>query len=489
MATRCSPGGLSLRIDPVDMHPALSAICPTCNTSIRDEDRACGRCGADVTVWPGVGRTPLILPGNPALSADEVRKRISPARILGGTAAGVAGLFFALYLTSASEPAEPPLLFSRGTTGAAVADPPPVALEAMRPPEPATMQATPAAAAPANVAPDRPTLKPLPASIAQGEAEAVVVPARPTGVPGAGAETAPPRTSTPRTAPPRAALADAPAPRAIVASARNAVLPTNAAPALRLSPLVSDSLRPGELLQLRWTVQDLATGRAVQADMEFTSSDASVATVDRRTGTVTARKPGRVRIIADAGLAGVSSLALVVRTPPTVVVALASPAETVQSRTEAARSASVLAAAPALPRTPQPSPLPTPPPVSVVAPPAAATLAPTPTPDSRRDQLPNDGEVRTAVGRIVNDVRGGARNAQVMEFLADGDGHRVALIGTPSTSSSGNNSVRVSFELRLNKFDGGGRPVARIVPVSLTIDKRDTVVTSSAVTIGALRKP
>ncbi len=209
--------------------------------------------------------------------------------------------------------------------------------------------------------------------------------------------------------------------------------------------------------------------------MEFTSTDASVASVDRRTGMVSARRPGRVRIIVDAGSGRDTTVSLIVRPPATVAVVLPASTETPQARSEAARSTSVIAT----------------PPAPVVAAPPAAPSPPTPTTarDARRDEMPNDADIRIAVDRVVNDVRrSGGRNAQIMEFFADGDGHRVAVIGTPASSNAGNNTVRVSFDLRLTKFDGGGRPVARVAPVSLTVDKRESAVTSSAITIGALRR-
>lgn len=482
------------------MHPAISAICPTCKANISDADRACGQCGADVSVWPGVGRTPLILPGNPALSEDEVRRRVSPFRIVSGAVVGVAALFGALYLTSASEPDEPALLYATGTTGpaAALADSAPTAMVSLPAgvPEAKGAPVATVSGVPTSIdVPAQPVLEPIPAFVvAPSEVAANDRPTAPVTAPAAlstkpntppptptrsplrsPAPVPPPRTTTAaRPAPPVAAAS-----RSVVATARPALpVPTSAsAPVLRLTPLVSDSLRPGELLQLRWSVQDRATGRAVKADMEFTSTDASVASVDRRTGIVTARRPGRVRIMVDAGAGGETAVGLTVRSAATVAVALAPATETLQGRTEAARSTSVITTLP--------------PSVPVVTPPATAVRTPPSTPpsDTRRDEMPSDAEIRSVVDRVIADVRrNGARNAQIMEFLADGDGHRVAMVDAPASSSAGNNTMRVSFELRLTKFDGGGRPVARRVPVSLTVDKRDNAVTSSAVSIGALRR-
>ncbi len=498
------------------MHPAFSVICPTCKANISDTDRACGQCGADVSVWPGVGRTPLILPGNPALSEDEVRRRVSPLRIVTGTVVGAAALIGALFLTSANESDEPALLYAVGTTtpGAALADNAPASPVTLPPaasaPSPSPQRSADStlearASAPTTIdVPAEPALEPIPSFVESPTDLVTIVP------PVKATVTTPPRSAKPASAAPtptriavrapanapsptivpptRPAPAASAPPRAMVAAtgAVAAVRSTPvAAPVLRLTPLVSDSLRPGELLQLRWSVLDRATARPVKADIEFTSTDASVASVDRRTGMVTARKPGRVRIIVDAGAGGgETAVALTVRPQATVAVSLAPPAEALQARTDAARSTSVIAA------PPSPTPTVAPPASPPVTPTPATTSAATPARDVRRDETPSDTDIRTVVDRVIADVRrSGARNAQIMEFLADGDGHRVAMIGTASSSSAGNNALRVSFELRLTKFDGGGRPVARIVPVSLTLDKRDNAVTSSAVSVGALRRP
>ncbi len=477
------------------MRPAFSAICPTCKGNINDADRACGQCGADVSVWPGVGRTPLILPGNPALSDDEVRRRISPFRMVGGTVLGAAALLGALYLTSASEPDEPALVYATGTTGSepALADSVPATLVTLPAADSARMLSavSASASAPRSTAPAstdatvEPALEPIPAFVvAPSEVAAVVSPSATAMASAARIETpkppSPPPARTPVRTPPvtlRSATPEGPAlpaaaRRAVVAIARPALPAPSSTPVLKVTPLVSDLLRPGELLQLRWSVQDRATGRAVKADMEFTSTDASVASVDRRTGTVSARKPGRVRIIVDAGAAGETAIALTIQPRAMVEVVLAAPTETLQARTEAARSVSVIADPPA-PVLSSPVPAPTPPPVR----------------EARRDDVPTETDVRTAIDRVVSDIRrSGASNAQIMGFLADGDGHRVAMLGTPTSSGAGNNALRVSFEVRLTKFDGGGRPVARVVPVSFTIDKRDSAVTSSGISIGALRR-
>jgi hypothetical protein len=232
-------------------------------------------------------------------------------------------------------------------------------------------------------------------------------------------------------------------------------------------------MKPGELLQLRWSMLDRTTGKAVPAPVEFTSTDAAVATVDRRTGIVTARAPGRVSIIVDGRTAGESTIALVVRPAPKPAVVAAAATEPQQARTESARSSSVLA------------------PVTTTVAPAPAVTAPVLTPaPARRVELPGPADVRTAVDRFVSAVRrDGGEQVELMQFMADGAGHRVALVGAPVTIGSGSNNVRVTFELRLSKFDGGGRPVTRIAPITMDIEKHDMNVSPSSVDVGTLRKP
>lgn len=207
--------------------------------------------------------------------------------------------------------------------------------------------------------------------------------------------------------------------------------------------------------------------------LEFTSADATIAQVDRRTGVVTAKAPGRVKIIADAGVAGTAAVDLWVRAAaPRAATVAAAPAESLQMRSEAARSVSTLVA-PSAVRAPL-----------VSAPPAAATRAMT-----RTDLLDAD-DVRSAVDRFVSQVRMGAvKNFELVSFFSDGAGHRVALAGSPATIGAGGNIVRVTFDVRLSKFDAVGRPLTRIAPISMDIEKRQGEVTSSAINISALRKP
>ena len=74
------------------MSSALTATCPACQADINDDDATCGRCGAAVSAWPVVERTPLILPGNPALSDDLFRGKAAPVRVIGAAVLGFAAV-------------------------------------------------------------------------------------------------------------------------------------------------------------------------------------------------------------------------------------------------------------------------------------------------------------------------------------------------------------------------------------------------------------
>jgi Bacterial Ig-like domain (group 2) len=446
------------------MNTALSATCPECRAPISDDLTACSRCGAPVGAFREPSRTPLILPGNPALSADMYRPQVSGKRILVGTAIGGAALLGVLFLTSDREP-DPPAQPSSLTAAVPAADPESLALPPSFVDDPAYRAAAPSGDT--GLAP---------------EAVAALDSLPPANEP------------VPSPAPERTVAAlTAPTARGVVGASTPPATSRTASPVLRLVPLVSDSLRAGELIQLRWSVRDRVTSKELPAAIEFTSTNANIATVDRRTGAISGRAPGRVRIIADAGAAGQSSVELVVRTPPSRVAVATQVAEPMQVRTEAARSASVISP----PRPAAPAP--------VSSAPAAAPVRVTPTPtaapqataistvterEARRVEMPDAGDIQSAVDRLLADLRRGtARTFEIIQFYGDGAEHRLALVAGPNTVSVIGSSVRVAFEMRLNKFDGAGRPVTRIVPVTMNVEKRDAAIMSSAVAIGALRKP
>lgn len=267
----------------IDMLSVLSATCPNCKTSVGDDDRRCGRCGAAVSAWPSTSRAPLILPDNPALSEDTVGERLSLKQTLGGTAVGLVLAFGLLYLWSASAPDGPETVLASGS-------------------------------APSMAGYDLRRAAPVPLAIPKVPPAAAVAAAPP--VPNLAADPTPYLAEYPTPGPPVTPalviepLRAPPPPEAVPAPAAARV-----APVLRMVPLAFDSLRPGDLLQLRWTLEDAETGRALPADIEFTSTNVSVASVDRRIGTVSAHAPGNVRIIVNAGAAGRTELTLTVQSP------------------------------------------------------------------------------------------------------------------------------------------------------------------------------
>ena len=101
-------------------------------------------------------------------------------------------------------------------------------------------------------------------------------------------------------------------------------------------------------------------------------------------------------------------------------------------------------------------------------------------------------EVRTSVSEFVSKLRARTTtSSDLMVFYAHGSEHRVALAGEPSTVSASASaaSVRVTFDVRLSKYDAIGRQQSRILPVTMIVAKRDGDVRASAVTLGELRRP
>ena len=454
----------------------LAATCPACSAEIAVDARTCVSCGAEVNVENGSGRAALILPGSPALSADLHRRTRSLVPIVG---AGVLAMFIAAIglwiLPDSSEKSVAPVPAS--------VSPAPSARIAVSPS--AQSAAIPTIAAP-TIAASTIAVPTIAASTIAAPTIAVPTIAVPTiAVP-----------TTPRTAD-RTDLRVRPA---LVSASRGS--------ALQVAPLVSNSLRLGERVRLRWSLR-APPGRRAPQRVEFTSADATIASVDTRTGIVTARAPGRARIIVDAGAAGMKVVTLEVRLPaafplvtiPPLVgidaasaiaitsrvptrlpwVASSEPAQARESRSTrpevlgrdsaSARAATALA-------------------VSSAAASRSAASGVSTAADAPRGALPTSADVRIAAEQFAGSIRGGGvRNADVMQFLDDGTDHRVSLASTPVITSFSAYSVRVSFDLRLTKYAGAGRSVTRIVPVAMDVDKRDRLLKSSGVVIGAMRRP
>ena len=438
------------------MSSLLAATCPACKAEIADDARSCVHCGADVSVANGSGRAVLVLPGSPALSADPHRQTRSMLPIVG---AGVLVAFVAAIG-----------LWSMST---------------------ATAESIVPATAPANPAPSM--------------AIATSPPAQPSDVPTIAAPTiAAPTIAAPTiaalTTPRTVDRTDSRVPAALKNASRGSTL--------QVAPLVSNSVRMGERVRLRWSLRPPPDGRTQQR-VEFTSADATIASVDTRTGIITARAPGRARIIVDAGAAGMKVVTLQVRLPAAFPLVTIPPLIGIDAASAAAitprvstRLQWVASSEPAL----APESRSTRPGVlrrdsasaraatGVAVPSAAATRSAAPgvssATDAPRGALPTFTDVRTAAEQLAGTMqRGGVRNADVMQFLDDGAEHRVTLVSTPVITSFSAYGVRVSFDLRLTKYAGGGRPVTRIVPVAMDVDKGDRLLKSSAIVIGAMRRP
>ena len=441
--------------------PISSALhCPDCNAEITTDARACAECGADLGLWPESQRTPLILPGNPALSADVVRKRTSVPKIAGGAVLTSVFVGAVLYFMPERQIEEQPRLV-------AVAGPR-MATDDADAPLPGDLRS-------AAARPSQPPKAESLAAYSYGDS------ALTRAVPTAARRVAPPAVSRPvavssvRGTPTRTSSAPSvrtpAAPR--VTAVPRATAPANAM--LRMLPLVSTTLRPGERLQLRWSVTDRRSRRAVPARLEFTSTDASIMSVGPRDGVVIARAPGTASIIVDGGAAGQTTVRLNVRAPASSQVVTVAPAPAIQPP----RVTSSTPIATATTASPAPPPVTAP----VTAPVSAPVTAPV-------REMPDAGDVRSVVDRFIRDVRSGSvKNFDLMQFLADGADHRVTLASGPTTTGSTAYNIRVTFQMRLAKYDGGGRPVTRLALVSMDVDKRDSQATSSAIAIGALQRP
>jgi len=452
------------------MSPANAHHCPDCKAQINSDLRTCRQCGSDVGVWPESQRAPLILPGNPAFSADVVRKRISIPKIIGATALGASIIGAVLYYMPARDVAETQAIASASAESAEAS-----ALE---------LESGSAVTAVASDAPlstpmstdsmpafsygDRSLTRTVPSTAPQ----VITQPDAPDRSLGSvRASAPPPRESIVESAsvPPARAASISPDSRpsvtALVGASRTADPSADTSPSLSLAPILSNILNPGQQLQLRWTVIDQRTRRRVSGSrVEFTSSRQSIASVDSKTGLVVARSPGSTVIIIDGGSAGRITIRLTVSVPrPTTEVASATPTPAVTSRTT----------------PPVASPV-----VSVSAPVAAPAAA------SPRTEMPDADDVRTMVDRFIRDVRRDAvRNAELTQFMADGADHRVTLVSGPTIISTTTLGVRVTFDVRFTKFDSGGRPVTRVSSIAMDVDRRNGEPTSSAVAIGSPRRP
>ena len=308
-------------------------------------------------------------------------------------------------------------------------------------------------------------------------------------------------------------------------------------PVLRMVPLISKELRTGEMLRLRGSLQDLATGRALPDGIRYSSADPRIARVDSRTGEVTGVSAGRVRIVADGGAAGKQGVDLsiiaipkpviaptvaaatprttptptaasptvaraVVATPPSAKPVAAAPTSTPTSVTPTpAKPLVVASSTPVIrPNAAQPATLRVDSAAarSVARPPVArapiasvASTGSTIAPQLLRDvERPDASDTRAAAERIASDIRtGGRRNGELTQFFVDGASHRVGIAGAPTIVGETANGVRVTFELRISKYDAGGRPMTRLVPVQMDVAKREEGLSTTAIAIGALRRP
>ena len=497
--------------------------CPSCNSIIGDDDEVCAQCGAPVTPFRPVSRTPLILPGNPALSADDTSTSTTAMRGVGVSLVALV-ILGATVIVATREPAPRIREVSESATDSAAA----VASAVDAGGDTATTSS-------ADVRTDNlvaaVTARSAPSAV-KAATPSTSAAATPLAAPAAG--TTPAASSTPTAASVTASRAvETTRTRATAPVTTEAIVqatPTRAAsapsstvdaapatvvlvPVLHMTPLISATLRVGEIVRLRGTIQDLTTGRALPNGIRYSSIDPRIVRVDSRTGEVTGVAPGRARVMANGGAAGTQTVELSVlavqpvvaptvaavppRAAPTVAAAVPrsapstspsaatvavatrpplSQSSTVQIPTATATVRVDSAAARSVPRTA----------ITPVAT-AGSAIAPQPLRDMER---PDAGDTRSAATRIAADVlEGGRQTTELAQFLSDGASHRVSVAVTPTTVGETATGVRVSFELRVSKYDAAGRPVSRMVPVQMDVAKREGRLSMSAVAIGALRKP
>lgn len=503
----------------------LTSTCPECQATVSDDDLECAACGTAFRSASAPENTPLILPGSPAFSADTVRGRGSPARLIGAVLVGVTSIAGVALLMLTREPppregqpepevmaystyytvAESAAAHSRGARGRDASE----RAERERVTSLANGDdaAMPVAAAPlsdAGVLPHTAVGTPppsVPAATLDRRTSTAVAPSAPPSAPPIAPPSIPSTVSstisssvapsrTPAPAPVSTPVAAAPTRSRVASTPTRVSLParpsTPAAPVpvLRLVGLPSETLVPGGVMSLRWTIRDQRTGRAMSVPIAFTSTDARIATVNWRTGSVTARAPGRVRIIADGGVAGEASVALTIRAPevPTATVSTV-PTERLIARTPPAITSPTPTGAGSAAATTRPATS------------AAAPASPAPSPArnervERNERSIGSGDIRAAVERYVSLVRSGnVRDFQLTQFLADGEDHRVTLSGSPNTLSSSGATVRVAFDIRLTKYDAAGRPVTRVAPIAMDVEQTASGVSASAIAVGTLRRP
>lgn len=479
-----------------------TTTCPSCSSIVGDDDSSCARCGAPIFAFRALSRTPLILPGNPALSADDTSTATPTTKGVGVSLLGLVVIgVVAVFVTR--EPA------SREASASANAELVSAPTESVAVQPNAAAKTLPDSTT--RVAPVAEVSAPIPSVVAQAaEVPATAAAAEPSSSAELGTEAlvaaVNARTSAiraaakpvPVTKPPRD-TASAAAPAAVVAVAAVPEKPAVPVPVLHLVPLISHTMRAGEIVRLRGTIQDLSSGLPLFTEIKFISGDPRVARVDARTGEVTGVAAGRVRIVVDGGAAGKQSVDLAVLDRPKPVTA---PPATVTAAPRVAVPVAVAAAPRANPATPSSAAqsVATAAPLradsaaarSVIRTPVApvasqsATIAPQPL---RNVERPNAADTRTAIDRLAAEIRAGSRrNGELAQFFADGAGHKVSAPDAPATIETPN-GVRATFELRVSKYDAGGRPVTRLVPVQIDISKRDGDVNMSSIAIGALRKP
>ncbi len=125
-----------------------------------------------------------------------------------------------------------------------------------------------------------------------------------------------------------------------------------------------------------------------------------------------------------------------------------------------------------------------------VAPAASPENLPTRPEPARVVEVADAGELRNQAERFVGRLRAGAeRNAELTQFFSEDADHKVSMAGAPTIVSESGGRTEARFDVRLVRYDGGGRTVTRLATVTMEVVKRDGVVSTTSASVSALRRP
>jgi len=104
--------------------------------------------------------------------------------------------------------------------------------------------------------------------------------------------------------------------------------------------------------------------------------------------------------------------------------------------------------------------------------------------------LPGAADAVAAAATLADAIRRGAVNDPALRvFVADGATHRATVVAEPVIIAQSASGVTIAFDVRMTKFDGGGRPVTRLASITMKLSRENGAVHASAPRVGDVRKP